>query len=70
MAFCPSTKPVSFRPWWKAITSSSSDANGVLRRKPITGIAGCCAAGCWARAVSGQADAAPSRAMKARRLIR
>jgi hypothetical protein len=37
-------------------------ADGVLRRKPITGIAGCCA-----RAASGHAAAPPMSAMNSRR---
>src|SRR5260370_42161456 len=60
----PSTKPASVRPRRNAARRCSNDADGVLRRKPTTGIAGCCA-----RAASGHALAAapPSSVMNARR---
>jgi len=49
----PSTKPASFRPWLKARRRSAFGSGQVGCRKPITGIAGCCA-----RAASGQLAAA------------
>jgi hypothetical protein len=61
--FWPSTNPASLRPWRKAATKCAEPAAAVLRRNPITGIAGCCA-----RAAKGQAAALPSSAMKSRRL--
>src|SRR5262249_34139590 len=62
--FWPSTKPVSFRPWRNAATMCVNGLAGVLRKKPTTGIVGCCA-----RAPSGQiAAAAPNTVMKSRRL--
>src|SRR5262245_47328501 len=57
--FWPSTKPSSFRPCWNAATKCMNPADGVLRRKPITGIAGCCA-----RAASGHAAAAPPSSVR------
>ena len=59
----PSTKPASFRPWRNPRDTSVNASGDWLLRKPITGIAGCCA-----RAASGQAAAAPPRSvMNARR---
>src|SRR5262249_33149002 len=58
-------KPASFRAWRNATTKCVASASEVLRRKPITGIAGCCA-----RAARGHAAAAPPRSvMNARRLM-
>src|SRR5437899_1725437 len=54
--FWPSTKPASFKPWRNAVTRCVASASDVLRRNPITGIAGCCA-----RAASGHDTVAPPR---------
>src|SRR5262249_40621389 len=65
MTFWPSMKPASFKPWRKEATRCVASASGASRRKPITGIVGCCA-----RAVSGHAAAAlPRSVMNSRRLI-
>ena len=59
----PSAKPASFRPRRNPRDTSVNASGDWLLRKPITGIAGCCA-----RAASGQAAAAPPRSvMNARR---
>src|SRR5216683_8301915 len=52
-----SIRLVSFKPWRNAARRCSVPSGDVLRRNPITGIAGCCA-----RAASGSAIAAPPRA--------
>jgi hypothetical protein len=59
-------KAEAFRPWRYAATRCLADAAVVLRRNPITGIAGCCA-----RAAIGHVAAAPPRSvMNSRRLTR
>ena len=61
----PSTNPASARPLRNAATRGIEAAADVLRMKPITGIAGCCA-----RAASGQAAATlPIRPINSRRLM-
>src|SRR5262249_56047857 len=62
--FWPSMKPASFRPWPNPVTRCAKLASEVSRRKPITGIAACCAL-----AASGHAAAPPSSVMKPRRLM-
>jgi hypothetical protein len=63
VTFWPSMKPLSFRPPWNAVTNGHS-AGDALPRKPITGIADCCA-----RAAGGHAAAPPSSVMNSRRLM-
>jgi hypothetical protein len=60
----PSTKPASVRPRRNAARMCSNDIDGVLRRKPTTGMDGCCA-----RAPSGHTAAPPSSVMNWRRPI-
>jgi hypothetical protein len=59
-----SIRLVSFKPWRNAARRCSVPSGDVLRRNPITGIAGCCA-----RAASGHAAAPPKSAINSRRLI-
>ncbi len=61
----PSTKPASPRPRLSAATMCSNDADGVLRRRPTTGMPACCA-----RAASGHAAAPPMSEMNSRLLNR
>jgi hypothetical protein len=59
-----STKPSSLKPAWKAVRKFTKVRGEPLLRKPITGVAGCCA-----RAASGHATAAPpTSVMNSRRL--
>ena len=59
--FCPSTKPVSFKPSRNAVTRFSNGARVVLRTNPTTGIAsGCALSG------SGHAAAPPRCATNSR----
>src|SRR5262249_10437626 len=48
VAFCPSTKPALYRPRRNASTTCEVSSGDLALRKPMTGIAGCCA-----RAASG-----------------
>src|ERR1700740_3652111 len=41
--FCPSTYPISLRPWRNAAANGANGPGDMLPRKPITGIALCCA---------------------------
>jgi len=50
----PSTKPASLKPWRNAATNGAEGPGEAKWRKPITGIAFCCA-----RRATGQASAAP-----------
>ena len=59
-----SIRLVSFKPWRNAARRCSVPSGDVLRRNPITGIAGCCAL-----APSGHTAAPPSAAINSRRLI-
>jgi len=60
----PSAKPASLKPRKNAATDGAHSLAVALPRSPITGSAGCCA-----RAVSGQAAAAPPSVMNCRRLM-
>jgi hypothetical protein len=63
--FTPQRSLLPSGPWRNAVTCCVESASHVLRRNPITGIAGCCA-----RAASGHATAAaPSSVMNSRRCI-
>ena len=53
-AFCPSAKPVSFRPWRNPRRRPANASGDLGSRNPITGIA------CCAHAASGRAVAPPS----------
>src|SRR5215211_5484594 len=64
VTFSCSTKPVSLRPWRNARSRSPMASGDLVSRKPITGIADCCA-----RAVSGHAAAPPRSVMNSRRLM-
>jgi hypothetical protein len=59
-----SIRLVSFKPWRNAARRCSVPSGDVLRRNPITGIAGCCA-----RAAIGHAVALPRKAMNSRRFM-
>src|SRR5215831_13552325 len=61
VTFSPSTSPTSFRPWRNETRRLVMPSDDLLSRKPITGIAGCCA-----RAASGHAAAAPPSVAKNR----
>ena len=52
----PSTGPVSLRPWWNARRRLAERSGASLLKKPITGIADCCA-----RAITGHVTAAPAK---------
>jgi hypothetical protein len=60
-----SIRLVSFKPCRNATTRGAESAGVVLRRNPITGIAGCCA-----RAASGNAITPPSMLINSRRFTR
>jgi hypothetical protein len=57
-------KPLSVRPWRNSAIGRADCVSLNELRKPITGIAGCCA-----RMDSGQAAAAPSTPKNSRRLM-
>jgi hypothetical protein len=63
--FCPSTYPVSLSPWWNAPTWGANGPAEVLLRKPITGIAFCCARRPLAAVI-----APPSSSISSRRFTR
>jgi hypothetical protein len=60
----PSIRPLSSSPWWKAASRCANGPGETPLRKPIAGIAGCCA-----RTISGHAAMPPSAAMNVRRFI-
>jgi hypothetical protein len=64
VTFSPSAKPASFRPRRNARRRSAFVSGEVVWRKPITGIAACCA-----RAASGHAAVPPTNEMKSRRFM-